>query len=185
MGHSDIYILIHFYNCNVKWIWCISNKINDGYKDLAALTLNNLSFDATFFSRQCGVQELSDMHTLYARKPCQLNNYMEWGCVCVLCQCLKHTLTSHWHYLCILALIGNQVLNKTMNVFFFTTFLPQSLIKLPKSTLFMNMKSSWKLLFADARPAINFQRMKHVFWPCDSAEKESGNIVSGRKYSLS
>ncbi len=31
----------------MKWIWSIGNKINDGHKALAVLTLNNLSFDAS------------------------------------------------------------------------------------------------------------------------------------------
>lgn len=47
MGHSAIYILIHFYDSAMKWIWSIGNKINDGHKALAVLTLNNLSFDAS------------------------------------------------------------------------------------------------------------------------------------------
>lgn len=50
MGHSAIYILIHFYDSAVKCIWSIGNKINDGHKALAALTLNNLLFDAKSFT---------------------------------------------------------------------------------------------------------------------------------------
>lgn len=46
MGHSGIYILIHFYDSAAKYIWSIGNKINDGHKALAVLTLNNLLFDA-------------------------------------------------------------------------------------------------------------------------------------------
>lgn len=56
MGHSAIYILIHFYDSAMKCIWSIGNKINDGHKALAVLTLNNLLFDAksfTFYMTQC------------------------------------------------------------------------------------------------------------------------------------
>lgn len=48
MGHSGIYILIHFYDSTAKYIWSIGNKINDGHKAVAVLTLNNLLFDARF-----------------------------------------------------------------------------------------------------------------------------------------
>lgn len=40
----------------MKCIWSIGNKINDGHKALAVLTLNNLLFDAksfTFYMTQC------------------------------------------------------------------------------------------------------------------------------------
>ena len=47
MGHSGIYILIHFYDSTMKYIWSIGNKINDGHKAVAGLTLNNLLFDAS------------------------------------------------------------------------------------------------------------------------------------------
>lgn len=47
MGHSAIYILIHFYDSALKWIWSIGNKMNDGHKALAVLTLSNLSFNSS------------------------------------------------------------------------------------------------------------------------------------------
>lgn len=47
MGHSGIYILIHFYDSAAKYIWSIGNKINDGHKAVAVLTLNNLLFDVS------------------------------------------------------------------------------------------------------------------------------------------
>lgn len=121
-----------------------------GKKALAVPTLYNLSFDATFFLTLWEVQELFDMPELFARKACQAKSYLV--CVRVLCQCSRHTLTSDWHFMCILALIGNHNLSTTTRTF----FSPQSLIKLPKSTLCISMKSSWKLLFAVARPAHEF-----------------------------
>lgn len=68
--------------------------------------------------------------------------------------------------MCILALIGNHILSITTRTF----FSPQSLIKLPKSTLCTSMKSSWKLLFAVARPAHEFLEnetcvlARHLSW---------------------
>lgn len=47
MGHSGIYILIHFYDSAAKYIWSIGNKINDRHKAVAVLTLNKLLFDAS------------------------------------------------------------------------------------------------------------------------------------------
>lgn len=135
-----------------------------GKKALAVPTLNNLSYDATFFFYLC--EKFRNSLTCQSYLPGRPVKLRAIWCVRVLCQCLRHTLTSNWHFMCILALIGNHILSRTTRTFFF----PQSLIRLPKSTLCTSMKSSWKLLFAVARPAHEFLEngtcilARHLSW---------------------
>lgn len=133
-----------------------------GKNALAVPALNNLSFDATF----CFFEKFRNSLTCQSYLPGRPVRLRAIWCVRVLCQCSRHTLTSDWHFVCILALIGNHNLSVTTRTF----FSPQSLIKLPKSTLCISMKSSWKLLFAVARPAHEFLEnetcvlARHLSW---------------------
>lgn len=73
-----------------------------GKKALAVPTLNNLSFDATFFFffLPLGeVQELFDVPELFARKACQAKSYLVRACVVsVLETHLNLRLTFHVYF---------------------------------------------------------------------------------------